>query len=137
MRKQFRVGLLLLCALAITLRVSGMHMHVDDAHDGPAGIHLAEVGGDRAYHQEHDDHDGHAVGEHRHVSIDVGLNGDALSKQATVKYSAIAWLPPLLMWLPLTLQPRRQRIRPQWRPPPSVPRLVDLLPPLRGPPLHA
>jgi len=135
MRRRWQLGLALWCAIALALRISGMHLHVGDDHDFAAGVHLANVGSDHDYHHLYDHVDGHLLDDHHHASVDVGLSGGAPGKYRLIG-DAFTWLPLLaVLLLALSAHPLVQL--PPWPPPPLRSLRLLLLPPLRGPPAHA
>lgn len=133
-----RTLLWLLCSIALALRVSGMHMHLDDAHgDTPLGLHMALVGVDSEYHHDHSSHDhDHAphTGSHDHPSVDIGLENQALTKNVVDDPGGWLLAATLLCFL---LAPRVVRVTRLQRLLPKPDRPPRLRPPLRGPPAYA
>lgn len=133
-----RKFLWLLCCLLLALRVSGMHVHLGDAHeDAPLGMHVPNVGLDHELHHEHEHaHDqDEALHTHSgHVSVDIGLENQALGKKAS--YDAGSWLMAAVL-LCLLLAPRELRLAQPRHALPPLTHPPHLRPPLRGPPACA
>lgn len=128
----------LLCCLLLALRVSGMHVHLGDAHDhAPLGMHIPNVGLDHEFHYEHEhahDQDETLHTHAGHSSVDIGLENQALGKK--VSYDAGLWLMAAVL-LCLLLAPRELRLAQPRRALPPFTRSPRLRPPLRGPPAYA
>lgn len=135
MWQRLQLGLSLWCAFAMALRITGMHMHVGDELDAMTGVHIAGAGSDREFHHLHGHQPDHVVDGHAHTSVDIGVSGSVPGKQSRLIGEVFAWLP--LLALLLLILPRDLATLPLWRPPPSRSTRLLLLPPLRGPPLHA
>lgn len=141
-----RTLLWLLCSIALALRVSGMHMHLDDAHgDTPLGLHMALVGVDSEYHHDHSDGHHHEAPQtdsdyashtdsHDHPSVDLGLENQALTKNVVDDPGCWLLVATLLCFL---LTPRTLRVARLQRLLPKPDRPPRLRPPLRGPPAYA
>jgi hypothetical protein len=121
LRPTTRLLLMLMCVLAVGLRVSGAHVHLClDGGEAPSALHLQPEG---------DLH--HAEGTHN--DIDVSLAGHPLFKKGG------AGLDPLFIiaFVHGLVAPPMERIAPSWRQlnaPVALPSPF-LRPPLRGPPL--
>jgi hypothetical protein len=131
MKPCFRTFVLLLCLCALTLRLSGMHMHVALDHDEAPHLHIDAFGSHDTPADVH--------GETEHLDqghIEVSLDGGALSKKLGIDLVPdtlffIAILSCLLFVLrTLNLLRTGQFTLPDKQ-------FAYLRPPLRGPPLQA
>lgn len=127
--KSTRIGILLLCALALATRVTGMHMHVpadgDLAHEA---IHIADIGSDHDFHHEHD----HDADAHQHAN-EVSLDNQTYAKKAGNDRDAGVWMAAAILLF--FLQPPSEIFLSRRRSPAlKLKPTPYLLPPLRGPP---
>jgi len=126
LRQNARILLTLFCILAVTLRVSGAHLHYClDGSEPPMTVHF---GDDLGLH-----HVGAAQSSAKHTDIDVSLTTEALVKKSTFDGDLTALLAIFVCLSFLLLQLRQSPVA--FHPPlPVRARSPHLRPPLRGPP---
>lgn len=116
--------LALFCALLLSMRAGGSHLHLClDGSEPPVSFHAFEVG------VHHDD----PLADAPHQDTDIGVSGQILGKFLTPDLD----LPPVLLTALIgLLLLRSPRQRPQFAEPrAAIAAALYLRPPLRGPPL--